>query len=727
MMEFKVENTDPAGNEEHRGGGKPPIDRTVLQKDQDYFADISGLFLFALDEEGKQLTDISGRDMRDTNRIADLLSKRQVEDLYRRVMKTRLEEQIVENTEFSNMKLAAVAIKSNHVPLFCFIVCAVYYDPDGKDAIFNIRSVVDENIFFGGLDYLREIYNRIYSNAALLEYSRKEEEKSRQSEMALSRALQKSEATTHIVELLDSNERFEDICHELVTTAGKSVEISHAYVIAPDREQNTIEVKGRYRSENTDPVIERVDPADVVKYMAGIGDKPMVVSSRTDIEYDFRLWLGSVGIISFVALPVFSGRQPRRVSMYLIFADNDPTRLWSREDIKFFGDTARILQSIYDKRLNKESLTSSYISLKVILNNVGSYILVKDKQSNEILFANKKLEEEFSEALKDGSIHDLLRAETDGNDLRTEIRDEKSGRRYYMNRTVIKWVDGRYAVLYSLFEAAEAVPVTEDPSAETEDQTAAIKQSFSNKTIDPKVMAEFEVYYQPVIDLLKNRKCVAAEALVRWNSRSLGFMLPDSFLPNAKQTGLIIPIGRHVLKEACLSVRKWNESGHPYCKADVNLSAEELLSGHLEEDIRTVLQETGINPKNLTLEIPEEALREKDPGLQELLTSLKGFGCRIAIDDFLAEKESMALVFALPVNAVKLSQETVKRIAETDDQEVFVKEILEPLRQRRVKVCAKGAETEEMLHRLESLQIRYIQGFCIDKAMKKEDFEQKYA
>ena len=124
------------------------LDRNLLQRDQDYFADVSGLFLFAIDREGRQITDISGRDMRETNRVAELLNEDQIEDLYKRVMQTRLEEQIVENTEFSNMKIAAVAIKSGKEAVRCFIVCAIYYDPDGEDAVFNIRSVVDENIFF---------------------------------------------------------------------------------------------------------------------------------------------------------------------------------------------------------------------------------------------------------------------------------------------------------------------------------------------------------------------------------------------------------------------------------------------------------------------------------------------------------------------------------------------------------------------------------------------------
>ena len=103
------------------------IDREWLQRIQDYFADVSGLFLFALDDQGRQITDISGRDMRETNRIAELINQRQVDELFRRVMQTRLEEQIIENTEFSNMKLAAVSIKSGNTQALIIASCFSFF------------------------------------------------------------------------------------------------------------------------------------------------------------------------------------------------------------------------------------------------------------------------------------------------------------------------------------------------------------------------------------------------------------------------------------------------------------------------------------------------------------------------------------------------------------------------------------------------------------------------
>ena len=715
------------------------IDRNLLQRDQDYFADVSGLFLFAIDSTGRQITDISGRDMRDTNRIAGLVNEEQIEDLFKRVMHTKLEEQVIENTEFSNMKIAAVAIKSNNHPVLCFIVCAVYYEPDGENAVFNIRSVVDENVFYGGLDFLREIYNRIYDSSLLLENEKANTERLRSNEKALEAALRQSESMTRIVELLDSDERFEDICEEITAVSGRCAGISHTYILAPDFEAGTVETRGRYRAENADPVVEKVNRAELLKYAASIGGKPMVVSSRTEIDYDFRLWLGGLGIISFVVLPIFSGRQPRKISLYIVFADNDPTKLWSREDIKFFGDVAKVLQSIYDKRISKESLTSSYVSLKVILNNVGSYICVRDKLSGQLIFVNKKLEEDFSSEIGDGSINTLLPFESDGNDLRTELAYKD--RLYELSRNVIKWIDGRYAVLYSFTEKirkVENVPALEDkalPEVQALEAagTEAVKpvltnviKDFRNISVEPKVLEEFLVYYQPIIDIMRNNKCIGAEALMRWSSKSLGFMQPGMFLPNARQSGIIVPIGNYMLKSTCRSLKKWNESGHPYFKAHVNFAPEQLLQENFIETLTQAINETGVNPRNLVLEFSDSFGLEYLEDLKRVLAEVKILGCQIALDDFGTGSFSFNQIKELPLGLVKIGQDFVKNLTKDLYVQSFIRTTGEFLDTLKIKLCVEGIESRDALNFVSNMKVRNVQGFCFDAPMSEAEFEGKY-
>ena len=113
---------------------------------------------------------------------------------------------------------------------------------------------------------------------------------------------------------------------------------------------------------------------------------------------------------------------------------------------------------------------------------------------------------------------------------------------------------------------------------------------------------EFLVYYQPIIDIQKEgTPCGGAEALVRWDSREMGFISPSDFIPLAEYLGLINPIGEHVLAEACRTLKFWNDNGHPEYKVNVNLSVVQLMQSDIVESIARIVKKTGINPHNLTL------------------------------------------------------------------------------------------------------------------------------
>ncbi|MBQ8970533.1 MAG: EAL domain-containing protein [Lachnospiraceae bacterium] len=709
------------------------IDREWLQRIQDYFADVSGLFLFALDDQGRQITDISGRDMRETNRIAELINQRQVDELFRRVMQTRLEEQIIENTEFSNMKLAAVSIKSGNTAVFCFMVCAVYYEPDGESAIFNIRSVVDENIFYGGLDFLREICNRVFANALLLETARQESEALKSSEQTLEKALKQSEALTQIVQLLDSEEPFADICDEIAKISAKTVGISHTYIASPNRDSESVDVIVRYRSENANPVIERVNRKELLGYMDVIGDKPMVVSSRTEIDYDFRLWLGSIGVIGFVALPIFTGRPRRRLSMYIVFADNDPTRLWSREDVKFFGDVAKVLQSIYDRRANKASLSSSYNSLQVILDNVGSCVFVKDAQGSEILFRNRAMNETFKDEIKTGVLTELLKkAEEKAAGMLPspffEMEYEEKGRTYQVHSARMDWVNGRPAVMYSLFEMAEKKPepeatvtstsVTETKTTETgaapkpekvpQEQTS-LRSALSVTVTEiepepapepvPEAKPEMEILYEPVIDIIKGSICVGAEALARDPAQGSD---------------------RELLLTACRSLKKWNDSGRPYLKLYIG------LNNITKEIVEEVLSETGVIPGNLTIELSESFVIENRDKTQGLLSEIRGLGCRTGIFNFGSGKLLLESVKDLPVDVIGLSESVAKDLAANSYAESFIRMTGMLADYMKLTICLTGIDSREGFEKLNGMNIRFVQGKYFDGAMSKEAFEREY-
>lgn len=238
---------------------------------------------------------------------------------------------------------------------------------------------------------------------------------------------------------------------------------------------------------------------------------------------------------------------------------------------------------------------------------------------------------------------------------------------------------------------------------------------------------EFEVYYQPVIDIQKeNLPCTGAEALVRWNSSELGFLTPGSFIPLAEYLGLISQIGNHVMRMACLECKKWNESGHPDYKVNVNLSVVQLLQNDMVEIIRKTLEETEVNPKNLTLEVTESLAIDDMDRMQKILDNIKNLGVRLALDDFGTGYSSLNHIRQIPVDVIKVDQTFVKDLAEDSYSQAFIKMVAELANTIGVSICVEGIETEAQYKVLEGMKVRLVQGYYFGKPMSKEAFEEKY-
>lgn len=238
---------------------------------------------------------------------------------------------------------------------------------------------------------------------------------------------------------------------------------------------------------------------------------------------------------------------------------------------------------------------------------------------------------------------------------------------------------------------------------------------------------EFEVYYQPIIDVTKQgTPCVGAEALIRWNSDELGMIAPTEFIPLAEYLGLINPIGDYVLREACKTCKYWNDMGHPDYKVNVNLSVVQLLQNDIVDKVRTVLRETGMNPQNLTLEVTESLAINDMSRMKAILADIKSLGVRVALDDFGTGYSSLNHIREMPIDVIKIDRCFVIDIGQDDFQAAFVKMVAELANAINVKICVEGVETEEQLEALKKTKIQMIQGFYFGRPMRLADFEKKY-
>lgn len=238
---------------------------------------------------------------------------------------------------------------------------------------------------------------------------------------------------------------------------------------------------------------------------------------------------------------------------------------------------------------------------------------------------------------------------------------------------------------------------------------------------------EFEVYYQPIVAVQEDgTPCCGAEALVRWNSSVLGFVSPEDFIPLAEYLGLINPIGEFVFEQAAKRCKYWNDMGHPNYKVNVNLSVVQLLQNDIIKKIKKVLDETRINPRNLTLEVTESLAINDMEHMKRILSEIKSLGVKVALDDFGTGYSSLNHIREMPIDVIKIDRCFIEHLGEDDFSDAFVKMVNELANTIGVKVCVEGVETKLQLDVACGMRVSMIQGYYFGKPMKIAEFEEKY-
>jgi EAL domain-containing protein (putative c-di-GMP-specific phosphodiesterase class I) len=224
---------------------------------------------------------------------------------------------------------------------------------------------------------------------------------------------------------------------------------------------------------------------------------------------------------------------------------------------------------------------------------------------------------------------------------------------------------------------------------------------------------QMTVHYQPIVALATG-KAAAAEALVRWEHPERGRIMPAQFIPLAEETGMIVAIGRFVLREACRQARRWQDEGLPdgLRSVHVNLSALELRQDDLVETVREAIEDAGIQPADLVLEITESQLLEDAEASVAALTSLRTLGVRLALDDFGTGYSSLSYLHSLPLDILKIAKPFVDRVADAS-QDSFVRMMIDLAKSLDLEVIAEGIETAEQVEALRVLQSSFGQGFFL--------------
>lgn len=262
---------------------------------------------------------------------------------------------------------------------------------------------------------------------------------------------------------------------------------------------------------------------------------------------------------------------------------------------------------------------------------------------------------------------------------------------------------------FVLFDASMTMRVKERLDIETD-----LRRAIDNQ--------EFELHYQPIVGM-QTRQIYAVEALIRWRHPKRGLIPPAMFIGIAEETGLIVPIGRWVLFEACRRAREWQLLHCRRLTVNVNLSARQLQDDNLLDDVKAALEQSGLAPSRLKLEITE-SLMMTDRGRDiQRLHSLKKLGVRLAIDDFGTGYSSMSYLSTLPVDTLKIDRAFVSRLSGHSDDDAIIQAIIGLGKMLNLEITSEGVETAVQHNLLVSLGCARAQGYFYSRPLPQEEME----
>jgi diguanylate cyclase (GGDEF)-like protein len=231
---------------------------------------------------------------------------------------------------------------------------------------------------------------------------------------------------------------------------------------------------------------------------------------------------------------------------------------------------------------------------------------------------------------------------------------------------------------------------------------------------------EFLLHYQPKVNLLSGR-ITGAEALIRWQRAGHELVYPSEFVSIAEDCGLILPIGRFVMREACRQTKEWLNSGFDLGQIAVNVSAQEFQSKSFLASVLTTLKETGLDPIHLEIELTESGLMQDTATMLTLLQSLKDVGIQLAVDDFGTGYSSLSYLQRFPIDTLKIDQSFVQSI-QSDAGEAIVNAVIAMGASLKQRVVAEGIETKDQLEILQSCSCAEGQGFLYSPPIGPKEF-----
>lgn len=234
---------------------------------------------------------------------------------------------------------------------------------------------------------------------------------------------------------------------------------------------------------------------------------------------------------------------------------------------------------------------------------------------------------------------------------------------------------------------------------------------------------EFTLHYQPKLDL-HSGKIVGAEALIRWHQPDHGWIYPSAFIPVAEDSGLIVPLSQWVLRQACEQARAWQAAGLPPTCISVNISAIDFRQRNFVVNLAAILEQTGLTPQLLELEITESVLMQNVEDTLTTLREIKTLGVRLSVDDFGTGYSSLSYLRRFPIDVLKIDQSFIRGLSNNSQDAQLISAIISLGKSLDLNIVAEGVETIAQLQFLKAHQCEEGQGFLFSKAVAADEFAQ---
>ena len=253
---------------------------------------------------------------------------------------------------------------------------------------------------------------------------------------------------------------------------------------------------------------------------------------------------------------------------------------------------------------------------------------------------------------------------------------------------------------------------------ETSMHTSAVKRLELRAALERALeREEFVLHYQPIVEL-KSRRWIGCEALIRWSTSDGVLVPPDEFIPLAEETGLIGPIGAWALETACRQLGAWQGTGQGRrFRVSVNVSARQVRDPEIIDLLRRLIEETGIDPAGLVLEVTESALLDEGEATVEIIRRLKELGVRIALDDFGTGYSSLNHLRRYPIDVLKIDRSFIRLLGQSRDESALVQSVVRLGKTLRLEIVAEGVETDAQVDHLVALGAGFGQGYLFSPAV----------